>query len=149
MKVIKFNDTIFTMPYNVVVEGNSIRVEVLKEEHTLPEIMPLISGVEEIQVLDGEEVIEVFTGYTDVTGLQIFKEYPVEYEVKGTVISMVLTNPGIHNQISSLEAQVQAQESAIAELGEAVSSESDTNSVQDAAISELADAISTITPEEV
>lgn len=148
MKTIKFNNKEFKLPHNVVVEGTAIRAEVLKEDYTLPEIMPLISGVEEIQVLEEEKVIEIFTGYTDVTCLQVFNDYPVDYEVKGSVISIRLSNPGIHNQITNLEAQVQAQETAIADLGEMVSSENETNTLQDSAIEELADAVNTISPEE-
>lgn len=120
MKVIKFNDAIFAMPYNVVVEGNSIRVEVLKEEHTLPEIMPLISGVEEIQVLDNNEVIAVYTGYTDVICLQIFSDYPIGLESTGYVISMVLSNADMQAQINNLSQQVSLVNEAQEQLGNRV-----------------------------
>lgn len=120
MKIIKFNDTSFSMPYSVVKEGATIRIEVLKEDYTLPQIMPLISDVEEIQVMEDGEVVAVYTGYTEVVCLQIFNDYPIGGENRGYVISMVLANADIQAQVDSLSQQVSSLEETQTEQANAI-----------------------------
>lgn len=129
--------------YNVIGYNNvehRLQVTIEKGDDTFDSIISDTVDAEEIIIVDGEETIGIFTGYTHRVAICIYSD---------DTVSVELENTEVKDQIANLEAQVQAQESAIAELGEAVSSESETNSVQDAAISELADAVSTITPEEV
>lgn len=106
MKQLKFNDTLFTMPYDVVIEGATIRVEVLKEDYTIPQVSNIVSGVSEIKVLENDEVVATYNNYTDVVALQIFSDYPISSDSKGYVISIVLSNPNIQTQIDSLNSAV-------------------------------------------
>lgn len=59
------------------------------------------------------------------------------------------TNTYIQAQIDALTAQVQTQETAIADLGDTVNSVSETNETQDNAINDLADAVNELSNTEV
>lgn len=155
MKTIKFGNVVYDLVCDVVRDGSRIRATIYKNDLTLADVAPTVSGVNEIQVLDGEEVVTIYTGYTLPVSLNIYKNYPLTGDLFGQVISIELENVNFQAQIDALNRQFdnmaatqETQDTAISDLGEAVNGLADSQETQDLAIEDLAEAVSELTPEE-
>lgn len=148
MRTIKFNDHSYELINNVVKESTRIRFVIPKGELTLAQVAPTVTGVNEILVLDGDEVVSVYTGYTSPVALNVFNDYPISIDAKEVVISVELENVNFQSQIDALSNQINTQGAEIADIEEAVDTLSESQETQDLAIEDLAEAVNDLTPEE-
>lgn len=155
MKTIKFGNVVYELVCDVVRDGSRIRATIYKNNLTLADVAPAVSGVNEIEVFDGEEEVAIYTGYTLPITLNIFYNYPLVGDTFGSVISIELENVNFQAQIDALNRQFdnmaatqETQDAAISDLGVAVNDFADSQETQDLAIEDLAEAVSELTPEE-
>lgn len=138
---IKFHDIVYNLIGEPNVMSTHFQAMIEKGDNTFDAIAEDTLTPDDIILYnDEDEVSGVYTGFTKRVALYVLEG--------NNSVSVEFENDYIQSRIDALTSQLNNQETAIADLGEMVSSESETNDVQDSAISELADAISVITPEE-
>lgn len=149
MKTIKFGNVVYDLVYDVVAEAASIRVTIPKGNLTLADVAPVVQGVEEIQVIgDDGTVLAIYKGYTRLTTLNLYTNYPLEWGAFGPVISIELQCADVVSQIDALTAAQETQGAEIADIEEAVDELTESQGTQDLAIEDLAEAVNDLTPEE-
>lgn len=120
MKTIKFNDTSYELVYDVIKESSRIRITIYKNDLSLADVASVVTDVNQIQVLEDDEVIAIFNGYTFPVALNIYNDYPFSAEAFGSVISIELENTDMQSQIDAINNQidiiVSVQESQEAQL---------------------------------
>ena len=138
---IKFHEELYSIQNTPNIASTHFQATFEKGEHTFDSIAEDTLNTEEIIIYNDDGTISgIYSGFTKRIALYVL--------AGNDSVSVEFENDYIQSQIDTLTSQVNNQETAIADLGEMVSTESKTNDVQDSAISELADAISVITPEE-
>lgn len=136
---IKFKKNFYELIGEPYIYGARFMVTMSKGDYTYDEIIADTENSENIIVMNNDgEVVGVYTGFTTRTAITIMDNIQVEFE-----------NTDIQAQIAALTAQVQTQETAIADLGDTVNSVSETNETQDNAINDLADAVNELSNTEV
>lgn len=113
MKTIKFNEVEYNLVYYVFEENTKIRVTILKEDYTIPEVADEIKDTTTIEVKEDSEVIAQFNNFSTLVALQIFSNYPVDGGATDTVISIELVNADLQAQIDDLNAAIAQQTQAI------------------------------------
>lgn len=148
MKTVKFNEVEYKLLYTVFEGAAKLRAMIYKENHDIPSVSADVNGCENIVIKEDGEVTAQYNGFSSLVGIQIFSDYPVN-DGTDKVICIDIVNANIQSQIAALTAQVQTQETAIADLGDTVNSVSETNETQDNAINDLADAVNELSNTEV
>ena len=124
-----------TQPY---VYGLRLQCQIPLTE-SVNEIISDTKNAETITIYDNEDKVSaIYNGYSKRIAITIMGSIGIEFE-----------NTDIQAQIDALTAQVQTQETAIADLGDTVNSVSETNETQDNAINDLADAVNELSNTEV
>ena len=157
MKLIKFNNIVYTLTCDEVSDSANLRVAIFKNENTIPEVAEVVSGVNTIYILEDEEIIAQYNGFTRLVSLSICDEYPLQYgngsSPFGAAIIIELQNTDIQSQLNNVNASVTNLETtvtenqattdaAISDLGEAVDGLVDSQATQDLAIEDLTEAVS-------
>lgn len=148
MKTIKLNEITYELVHNVIKDSTRIRFAIPKGGYTLSQIAPTVTGVNEILVLDSDEVVAIYTGYTNPVSLNVYNDYPLSGDVRGSVISVELENVNFQSQIDAISAMQATQGAEIADIEKSVDALSDSQETQDLAIEDLAEAVNDLTPEE-
>ena len=124
-----------TQPY---VYGLRLQCQIPLTE-SVNEIISDTKNAETITIYDNEDKVSaIYNGYSKRIAITIMGSIGIEFE-----------NTDIQAQIDALTAQVQTQETAIADLGDTVNAVSETNETQDNAINDLADAVNELSNTEV
>lgn len=155
MKTIKFGSNSYQLACGVVRDSAMIRVTIYKEDYTLSDIAQTVSGIEAIEVYDEDTLIVTYAGFTLLSALNLYNDYPVNGGLFVPVISIELVNTNIQLQIDALNRALESvvseqrtMETEISDIGDAVNSLTDSQETQDHAIEDLAEAVNDLTPEE-
>lgn len=133
---IKFNSTLYDLVEMPNIQSDRFQATIYKGNYSLDTILNDIQESETIQVLNGEEIVGIYTGYSFLIALSSY------YSSSGTVlVSIELSNNNTQSQIERLTNEVSDIKESISELTES-------QGTQDLAIEDLAEAVSDLTPEE-
>lgn len=127
MKTIKFNNTEYNLVFTAIENSTKLRITILKENHTIPEIADAVKDITTISILEDDEVVAQYNQYTDLVTLQSFSDYPINGEETDSVILIEMVNGDLQEQINALTGKITSleesqvtQDGAIEDLATAV-----------------------------
>ena len=149
---IKFHDTLYDLIERPNNYQTRFQCQIEKGDHTYDSIIADTVSPEEITVYDDEdEVVGIYTGFTNRIAITIMDNINLEFENANIEAQLNSFATSVEASISSLESEQTNQAEAIVELeaasdqqNSAIEDLMESQEVQDGAIEDLAEVVSSI-----
>lgn len=114
-RFIKFKTTSYELASQENVSASRLQATILKDDHTVENILGELEGTTTATVTEDDEVVAVYNGYTDVLAVTVMTNQLIDIstDTYADTVSIELLNADMQSQIDSLQSVQAAHSDAI------------------------------------